>query len=337
MDEKISLKALDQYSEEFASAISSSFFASKEKITGPEIRSLCEIHQINLFVIRELLYSWKAESDKLESPHFNYQSQDVVDALTAFQNTLSNNILIAKPDFLPLLTKAASRTLNLIFSPYDFYAEALDRQGGGYLHVANLKNDIRYMKINRAPLEKLVQKLEEKNLTMVQRNEAFALLDSILEEVGFHPEDIEGYVSQFSKTVPLQVERLYDAKISDEVFPEMPPEKASVPEPVINKPTVVSVKTQPAVNKPIERNTPAPNSLNKIARIKDSLSINQKFMFTKILFHGDFEIFSQAIDRLDALDNFKQAENYLQSTYPEWDKESVEYLEFREMLERRFG
>jgi hypothetical protein len=341
MDEKINLKTIDQYSQEFASAVSSPFFAPKEKISGPEILFLCEIHQINLFVIRELMYSWKGENDKLKSPYFNYQAKEVVDALTSFQNILSNNISISEPDFLPLLTKAVSRTINVILSPYDFYAEALDRQGSGFVHVSNLKSDIRYLRINRAPLEKLVQKLEEKKLTIVQRNETFAMLDSILEEVGFHPEDIEGYVSQFSKVVPLEVEKLYESKPVENT-PAVPevrnPTESPKTESTFNKPAISSVKPPSAAPRAPEKNkkTVAAN-FQKIVHIKDSLTINQKFMFTKILFHGDFEIFSQAIERLDVLDNFTQAEKYLQSTYPEWDVDSVEYLEFREMLERRFA
>ena len=60
-------------------------------------------------------------------------------------------------------------------------------------------------------------------------------------------------------------------------------------------------------------------------------------MFTKMLFNGDFEIFSQAIERLDTMDNIGQANAYLEKSYPEWDKESEEYEEFIEMVEKRFG
>jgi hypothetical protein len=334
MDEKISLKAVDQYSEDFSSKISSTFFASHDKITGPEILKLCEIQQINRFVLCELQHSWKAENDKLKSPFFNYQSPEVVAAMSAFQNTLSNHISIAESDFLPLLKKAVSQTLYVVLDPYDYYSDALDRQGHGFIHVNNLKNDIKYLKINQAPLQKLVQKLEEKKLAIVPRNETFALLDAILEEVSFTPEDIDGYVALFSNVLPLDVEKFYESRISasknnsETRAPLIPP----IPETAVQKP-----RAEQAVNKPLDKGSRSvAENLQKIVRIKDSLTINQKFMFTKILFHGDFEIFSQAIDRLDTLDNFAQAERYLESTYPEWDQESVEYLEFREMLEKRF-
>ena len=75
----------------------------------------------------------------------------------------------------------------------------------------------------------------------------------------------------------------------------------------------------------------------KIAKLRDSLSINRKFMFTKMLFNGDFEIFSQAIERIDMLDNINQAMNYLQNDYPEWDRESEEYEEFLMMVQKRFS
>lgn len=330
MDEKISVKAVSQYSQAYASKVANTYFSGKERITGPEILGLCEIQQINLFVIRELLHAWKSEREKLKSPYFNYQAKEVVEALNIFQNTLSNHLSIAKVDFIPLLERAATQTLYLILDPYDFYADALDRQGKGFLVVSDLKNDIKYLKINRAPLEKLVQKLEEKKLTSLSGNEAFALLDSILEEVSFTPEDIEGYLTQFSSVVPLELEKWYESKTV------IQPKAKEVKHPPVVAQKAVPVPVVLVDSPPKEPKTLADN-FQKIIRIKDSLTINQKFMFTKILFHGDFEIFSQAIDRLDSLDNYAQAKNYLEKNYEEWDKESEEYLEFMEMVDKRFA
>ena len=60
-------------------------------------------------------------------------------------------------------------------------------------------------------------------------------------------------------------------------------------------------------------------------------------MFTKILFNGDFELFSAAVERLDELDNLTQAKNYIQNNYGEWNVEGEEYQEFMDILERRFA
>jgi len=320
MDEKISQKAIDRYGEAYASKIISAFFTSKERITGPEILDLGGIKQVSLFVLRELMRAWRLESQKLKSPYFDYQAKEVIEAMHHFQNILSNHISISRADFLPLLKNAVSQTLYVVLSPYDFYSNTLDRQGQGYINVNDLKSDIKYLKINQPPLEKLVQKLEEKKLTTVSGNEAFALLDSILEEVNFTPEDIETYIEQFSKVVPLEVEKLYESKGTH-------PPKGATTRPAVEKKPEFAVK----------ESKPAGNNYQKTNQIKNSLTINQKFMFTKILFKGDFEIFSQAIERLDALDNLGQALGYLESHYAAWDKESVEYQEFLSLIEKRFS
>src|SRR5882672_2631694 len=102
MDEKISLKAVDHYSEAYAAKVATVFFTKKDRITGPEILTLCAINQINLFVVRELMHAWRLENQKLKSTYFDYQAKEVVEALKHFQNTVSNNILISKNEFIPL-------------------------------------------------------------------------------------------------------------------------------------------------------------------------------------------------------------------------------------------
>jgi hypothetical protein len=79
------------------------------------------------------------------------------------------------------------------------------------------------------------------------------------------------------------------------------------------------------------------DNLKKISRIKDSLSINQKFMFTKVLFFGDFESFSRAIDDIDQLPDMNAALRYLERHSSNWDRESKEFHEFMEMVEMRFA
>ncbi len=345
MDEKISLKALEDYSDDYASKVTASFFSAKEKITGPEILKVCNVHQINLFVIRELLHAWKLESQKLRSPFFDYAAPEVTEILTKFQNILSNHISISKENFQPLLKKAVHQTLFLILDPYDFYSETLDNGTGGTVRVEDFKNDIKYVRINRTPLEKLLVALEEKKLQVLSGNEAFALLDRILEEVNFTPEDIEEYVTHFSTVVPMSPESFYEKKggvltvtpaIATPVKVEAVKSGAIKAEPEIpSKPIVAQTTLYDQFSKGTQ-NTLAEN-FQKRKKIKEILTINQKFMFTKILFNGDFELFSDAIDRLDDLDNLTQAKSYLVNNYGEWSKESEEYLEFMEMVERRFA
>ncbi len=312
MEDKINLKAVDKYSEAFAAKISEAYFSSKGKINGSDILNLCQIRQVNLFVLRDLMKTWHQESQKLKSPYFDYETPEVKEALTQFQNVLSNHISISKENFFPFLIRAVHQTILLALDPYDFYSNTLDRGSKTHLKVAELKNEIRYLKINGQPLERLVKQLEEKKLEIISGNEAFALLDHILEEVNFQPEDVDAYLSQFSLVIPTSVEMLYESAIE-------------------KKP--ISVRPQP-VSK--ETKTIAEN-FQKIQSIKENLTINQKFMFTKILFSGDFDLFSQAIDQLDNFDSLKQAKNYIDTNFIMWDKESEEYEEFFELVVKRFS
>jgi hypothetical protein len=80
------------------------------------------------------------------------------------------------------------------------------------------------------------------------------------------------------------------------------------------------------------------DNFQKITKIKESLTINQKFMFTKVLFHGDFELFSQAVDYLDKLESIKSALRYIEDEHAgTWDHDSEEFHEFMELVEKRFG
>ncbi len=329
MDEKISLNSVDQYAQQYALHLVNSFFSKKNKISGPEILQLSAVKQVNLFVVRDLLSAWKKESEKLKSPYFDYEARAVNESLVAFQNTLSNHILIGRQDFLPLLTRAVSQTIYLILDPYDFYSDTLDKKEGRIVNTPDLKSEVKYIKINRAPLEKLVTRLEEKKLESISGNEAFAILDQILEEVNFTPEEIEPYLQAFNQVVPLKAENFYEVKL---IVPQLP---VSKPEVLASPETQKTVASN--VLKEIKNTLADDLAKKKIVRLKDNLTINQKFMFTKILFHGDFEIFSEAIDKLDRFDNLAQAMRFIDDAYPDWDRESDEYLEFVEIVEKRFN
>jgi len=326
MDEKISLKSVDQYAIKYANQLADSFFSKQERISGPEILSLCEVKQVNLFVISDLLSVWQQESQKLKSPYFDYEAKPVIEIINQFQNTLSNHILIGKADFLPLLKKAVSQTLYLILAPYDFYADTLEGKGHESLQTQALKNKVKYIKINQAPLEKLLAHLQEKNITTLTGKEAFALLDHILEEVNFTPEDFESYIVVFNKIHPVEIESFYGTQ------PKPAPELKSKVE-ITSKPQVIAEIIEAKATPTLADNL----AKQKTVKLKESLTINQKFMFTKILFHGDFEIFSEAIDKLDRLDNLTQAMKFIDDGYPDWDIESEEYEEFIEILQNRFN
>ncbi|MFZ6010321.1 MAG: hypothetical protein ACOYXT_08220, partial [Bacteroidota bacterium] len=274
MDEKISLEAIALYGDTYADKVLKGFFASKEKITGPEILSLCNVHQVNLFVIRELFRAWREETKKLKGSYFDYEHPDVKEALENYTATVSNHISIGPVHFAPLLKKAVSQALMVIFDPYDFYSMLISGKNNK-LEVGPFREEIKYLKINKAPLERMLQKLEEKNVVEIPGNEAFAVLDQILEEVNFTPEDLDDYINRFSLVVPLDPGKFYITKTEPEIAPvkeKVAAENKTVTENVPRKENKVMGSTlndhlvsaqQPALM----------DNLRKIARIKDSLTI----------------------------------------------------------------
>ena len=337
MEEKIKPEEIKRYSQEYARATVQAFFRSKDKITGQEILNFCPVRQVNLLIVFELMKAWGEEKNKAKSPYFDFTIKAVQEALAHYHNTLSNHISIGSVDFTPLVERATQRALSLIISPYDYYSGLLDNQGKEVIHVSDLKAEIKYLKVNSAPLERLLEKLiEERKTDIISGKEAFAMLDTILEEVNFSPDDPEVYLAEFSKTAKVSLSRFYET-IAPVV--QQPTKKVVTPAPP-RKPQLSTVQTTlyDQLHSGDAKPTLAENfQKRKIARLRDSLSINQKFMFTKMLFNGDFEIFSQAIERIDMLDNLQQAEAFLQNDYPEWDRESEEYEEFFLMVQKRFS
>jgi len=341
MDQKISSDKIKRYASAFNSAVLNNFFSKSERISGQEILTLSPVRQVNLFIVHSLMITWREESNRLRSPYFDFNHPEVTEAFTAFSNTLSKHISISRKDFEPLLEKATSDALLLILSPYDYYAEALDTGGQGKVSIPALQNLVRYLKINQNPLQKLVDRVGTKGATeTISGREAFALLDLVLEE-GFSPENPEIYLAEFATVRAVTLEDLLES-------PRIVPKK----EPIVEKSETQFQK--PAPPKKVPSSGPVQTSLydelgkdarptladnfqkQKILKLKEHLTINQKFMFTKLLFNGDFDLFGQAIDRLDMMDTLLQAERFLDLNYSEWDKESEEYQDFRSLIERRF-
>ena len=360
MDEKISLEAIERYGNKYAEKVVNAFFMKNNRINGREILSLSNVQQVNLFVIKELLKEWREEQTKIRSPYFDYDNPQVKETFDQLMNLLSQNISIDRDHFQPLVNKAVGQSLMLIFNPYDYFSMVVTGRNN-LLDVVSFREEIKYLKVNKAPLERMLQKLEERGVSVISGNEAFGILDQILEEVHFHPEDVEFYIERFSIVHPLDPNSFFvkkpkpkepieqpllpipkeedrrveaEAESKEEVRPiQHPIEKTAVP---VEEPAVREVPTLNAIHTRESRPTLAEN-FQRIQKIKESLTINQKFMFTKVLFHGDFELFSKAVDRLDQFDTLQAATRYIEDEHAStWDRESEEFHEFMELVEKRF-
>lgn len=314
MEEKISQQAIHRYSQQYSRKILDRFYAGKSFISGQEILSLTEVEQINLFIIQSLFRSWKTEMQKARSAYFDYEAQAVLEAQQNLMNVLSRNIHVDRSHLEPLLMQAVAQTLSDVLNPYDFFSKLIT-SNNNELNLEDFKEELKYLKLNKAPLLRLSQILQEQKIETISGNEAFGILDKILEELNFSPEDIEPLLEKLSLVEPVKLEDFYEHKVVSK-----------------SSPAPVQAKT----NASKETKTLA-DDFQRINVIKESLTINQKFMFTKALFAGDFEKFSEAIHELDKKKNFDEAMVYLDVHLSNWDQESEEFHEFMELVEKRFN
>ncbi len=317
MEEKVSQQAIQRYSQQYSRKILDRFFVGKQFITGQELLNLSEVEQINLFVIQSLFKSWKAEMLNSRSVYFDYEAEAVKEAQENLMNILSRHILVNRKHLEPLLLNAVAQTLSDVLNPYDFFTKLITGNNNELI-VETFKEELKYLKLNKAPLLRLSQILQEKKIETISGNEAFAILDKILEELNFSPEDIEPLLEKMSLVEPVRMENFYDTQSTTPSTPSSAPSSKASGTPVKEIKTIAE-------------------DFQKINVIKESLTINQKFMFTKALFDGDFEKFSEAINELDRRKDFDEAMDYLGIHLNKWDQESEEFHEFMEMIEKRFN
>jgi hypothetical protein len=311
MEDKISLQAIQKYSQQYTRKVLDRFFSQKQFITGQEILSLTEVEQINLFILQNLFRTWQTEMQKIRSPFFDYEAGAVIEAQQQLANVLSRHIKISRNYLEPLLVQATQLTLQDVLNPYDFFSRLITGNNN-VLEVDRFKEDLKYLKLNKAPLLRLSQILQERKTESISGNEAFAILDKILEELNFSPEDIEPLLEQLSKAEPVTLDYFFEQKKNK-------PSSAPILKTVTTK-----------------ENKTLADEFQKITSLKEKLTINQKFMFTKALFQGDFEKFTDVIQHIDTQNEYTSAMQFLEQYLNDWDQESEEFHEFMELIEKRF-
>ncbi len=337
MESKLNREALAEYSRDFADQVSSSYFETKEYISGSDILNLCELKQINLFVIYRILRVWRGEAAKLRSPLFDFKSSEVRDALRDFMNTLSRHIHVGKADFIPILTEAVRDTALLVISPYHFYRGAVHSDADEPVKLADMKALLKYIKINPTILEAFIKKLEKERKSEVKASEALVYLNEVFENISQSPEDIEGYIEMFSKVRKLRTEMIFDNAVSDAEMEEEPEEvqkgKYKINKDLQTLNDQFSEMQQRPVLADIHKN-------KKIESIKNHLSINQKFIFINQLFDGSVDDFNKVVDFLDNCASQSEAMNFINNNYLKknnWKKDSNEVKEFIEVVAKKYA
>lgn len=118
---------IDKISTAFTHKIIEDYFQLSSRISGYEITNLTKIPQINYFVLREIFKRWEEYLADLESPYFDFESEQVKQAITVFKNKLSSFISVDKTHFSELLKNAVRNTILLYQNPEDFFRKDFDK------------------------------------------------------------------------------------------------------------------------------------------------------------------------------------------------------------------
>lgn len=98
-----------------------------------------------------------------------------------------------------------------------------------------------------------------------------------------------------------------------------------------------------SVNEKFAKSAEAPTLAQKlsskpIGKIKDSIALNEKFLFMNDLFQGENSFYNESIDQLDSFNNLVEATKFFQDlkTKFEWTEEMESVTKFFALIERRF-
>jgi hypothetical protein len=335
MESNINHQVINSYSISFADKLIKDYFKEKSGIKGEEIAGFCEIKQLNFFILKILFEKWKSETEKLRSPYFNFLSSEVQDALSTFMNVLSKNILINKTDFRPLLEEASYKTILLIFSPYEYYLQELNKGDSNQIELSDLESMKKYVKINGHLLNAYIDRFRADGIQAVFNEDAVRIFDEVCETIKDTPEDFDSYHKMFSDILPMDLNMVYsEAGKITEVSHEESESDILNEKYKTKKQTLLDTLGFEKKDAIIDIHEKKPS-----VGLKKSITINQRFMFENDLFKGDKSEFEMVVNYLDNCTSNQDALDFIRLNYikkNKWDLQKEEVIEFMNVLNKRF-
>jgi len=200
MSNKLNLSAVERYSKAFATKVCNDFFTENSSITGKQVLGLTSLLQVNMLTIKALFDKWQSDNQRLRSPYFDFNAQEVQQALKTFMNTVSQHISIKREHFEPLLVDSVGETLVLILEPQTFYKELMRDLPSFKFSEENILPLTKYILINKDILPQLAKNLN--GLEFVFANQAMNWLD----ETQLSVENPDKYLAQFAEIIPIPEE-----------------------------------------------------------------------------------------------------------------------------------
>ena len=330
MESKLNFQSLKEYSRKFAQISCEGYFKDNLKINGREILKFSTINQINSLILKKLFENWQLESEKFNSPYFNYSSAQVQLALKRFLNVLSNNIEIDQKHFQLLVEEAVFDCLLLIFSPYDFYRNELINGFSNPHLTSGLNQLVKYIQINRHLGEDLLNQLQQHQNENPDLEIALKIFDKVVEDTADLPDEIDQHISTFNEICPLEEDSIY--------LETKPSETENLSDQNDHHWEIGTLN-----DKLKSESAPSLAEIHQfkaIDNIENSLTVNQQFMFINELFGGDEPQFSKALKDLENFDNYDEAISSLKDSYGaanNWDFESEEVKELFGLISKKYN
>jgi len=372
MEINLKQEAIRVYAAKFTDKLSKPFFLSQNAITGAEITTFSDVRQINLFILKNLFVKWQREVIRFKSPYFDYENEEVKEALNQFMNTLSNNIVVRKYDFDLLLKQAVEEMITLVCDPVTFFTKEVGALGQPKVMIDSLLNIQKYFIFNKHILVQASTEISEQGQDDIFAGEAVRFFLRILNEKSVGVDDPQEAISQLSAVLPCTMS---DFVVKQNIV-SPPPVKFAEPTP---EPTPMMVQEQATVsvtafevqedeeelestfleqNNATAQKSPGFSNLFKrhddedngdvvaekfkkikIESIKTGIPLHLKFMFINTLFKGNHTDWNDAIEQLDKAKNLDTALSTLKANYAlkfEWDMEDENVTTLIEIIERKF-
>jgi hypothetical protein len=359
MNTNLDLSKIQAYSTALSSKLCNSFYSEKEVITGEQLLVFTPVQQLNLFLVKTLFERWKDEIRKLRSPYFNYETQEVQEALNGFMNTLSKNIAIKKEDFNSLVQKAIADTVLLCLSPTEYLQQTFDSSPS--LLKNSLLEKIKYHKTHETFFKRFQEQLTATNkveLSPEELNVMIAALPvSTPEEESKVKEVLDGLyallqfdIKEFSPLLlrtsfQQEADRLNipfgeEVKVAIKTTSSIPDQKNPMEKTILQQKMGEQQLTIHDSLKASQESSIADRfSKSKIEDIKSSIPLNLKFLFINILFDGNSTDYNAALHEIEQAESIEKVKEMLNRHYAEkyqWASHPEEAEEFLKIIERKF-
>lgn len=356
MEHKYNQLNLERYSADLAKLLCDRYFTNAPTVNGQQLIGFTPVKQVNLFIIKDLLTRWNQEMANLKSPYFDFENDEVKEALVQFMNVLSRKILIKRPPFEPLLAKAIADTFKWVLDPVAAFEDKfLSNQDP--VSAAKLHSNLKYISLNKDLVKDFLDHLSDGTLNNVAvRNDFNSYLGSKKREWM----SLETLLQEFNPLLPLEPANLVPQAVAPTATRTEPTSPAAFAPPAPHQSATSSdllpkVVAENSLNNKFKadtstlndrlagKSTPtlADNQMDrKIESLKDSISINQRFGFINELFNGENMQYYNVIKTLDEFKDAESAKNYfikdVSSRY-DWSKKEDHVNKLLRLIERKFA